>query len=108
MILTVVVTMLVEGIVVAGYGTWRKKPLGPLLATSMIANLITQSMLWMVLSLFFQYYLFSLLIAEACIWMLESFMLYGISANQLRLKEAVFLSLAMNLASFSVGWFLPI
>jgi len=101
-------TILIEGGVVAGYGTWHKKPLGPLLATSIIANLITQSLLWMGLRLFFQHYLFALLTAELFIWIIESFFLYHIPANQLRLQEAVFLSLSMNLASFAFGWFLPI
>jgi len=49
-----------------------------------------------------------LIIAEILIWLVESFLLYRLLANQLRLQEAVFLSLNMNLASFALGWFLPI
>jgi hypothetical protein len=107
LIVTLVITILIEGGIVAGYCIWRRKPLGPILFTSVWANLITQSFLWVVLSLFFQHYLVTLLIAEIFIWMIESFLLYRFSANQLRLQEAVLISLIMNLASFALGWFLP-
>jgi len=107
LILTLVVTILVEGIIVSEYSIWRKKPLGPILFTSIIANLITQSFLWVVLSLFFQHYIITLFIAEIFIWMIESFLLYCFSANQLHIQEAALVSLLMNLASFGLGWFLP-
>lgn len=97
-----------EGLVVYGYSIWQKKPARPILYTSLIANLITQSFLWMVLSLFFQDYLIALVIAEILIWIIESAMLYNIPANPLRLEEAIRLSLLMNLTSFVVGWFLPV
>jgi hypothetical protein len=108
LIVTVVITILIEGVIVAGYCIWRRKPLGPILFTSVWANLITQSFLWVVLSLFFQHYIITLLIAEVFIWMIESFLFYRFSANQLRLQEAALISLLMNLASFAFGWFLPI
>jgi hypothetical protein len=107
LIITLVITILVEGIIVSGYSIWRKKPLGPILFTSIIANLITQSFLWIVLILFFQHYIITLFIAEIFIWMIESFLLYRFSANQLRIQEATLVSLFMNLASFGLGWFLP-
>jgi len=101
-------TIIVEGIVVLGYSIWRKKPLSPILFSATLANLITQSFLWLVLNVFLHYYLVVLIIAEILIWLVESFLLYRLPANQLRLQEAVFLSLNMNLASFALGWFLPI
>ena len=108
MTLTLIVTTLVEGIIVSGYSLWRRKPLGPILFTSVLANLITQSLLWIVLNFFFRHYLVSLIAAEITIWIVESLLLYLIPANQLRLQEATFLSFFMNLTSFVLGWFLPI
>ena len=91
-----------------GYCVWQKKPVQLILITSVFANLITQSILWGVLRLFFQYYLATLMITEALIWIIEGFALYYIPANRLRLTEAILLSLIMNLLSFGLGWFLPI
>ena len=107
MIITFLITIIVEGIVVLGYSFWQKKPFIPILSSSIIANLITQSLLWVVLNLFFQHYLISLFLAEILIWIIESAMLYYVPANKLLLQEATFLSLLMNLASFGIGWFLP-
>ena len=108
MIVTLFITALVEGIIVSGYSIWGGKPLGPILLTSFIANLITQSLLWIGLTLFFQHYLSTLLIAEFFIWMMESALLYYTPANRLRFVDALFLSLTMNLVSFVLGWFLPV
>ncbi|HEX5807688.1 MAG TPA: hypothetical protein VFY25_03425 [Anaerolineales bacterium] len=108
MILTLLITIIVEGVVVTGYSTWRRKPIYPILLTSVCANLITQSFLWIVLIVFFRYYLMTLIIAEILIWMAESVFLYSVSANHLRFAEAAALSLGMNLMSFALGLFLPI
>jgi len=104
---TLLITILVEGAIVSGFSIWRKKPVRSILFTSVVANLITQSLLWIVLNLFFQNYLAALLIAEILIWMIESFLLYRFPANRLGLQEATLLSLFMNSASFGLGWFLP-
>jgi hypothetical protein len=90
-----------------GYSLWRKKPAGAILITGVFANLITQSFLWVVLNLFFPHYLITLFLAEILIWMIESLLLYSVPANRLRLADAILLSLSMNLASFALGWFLP-
>ena len=108
MIVTFFVTIIIEGIVVIVYSIWRRKPLGPILFTSIIANLITQSFLWIVVNLFFQHYLVTLLAAEVFIWIIEGFLLCYVSANQLTFTEAISLSLSMNLLSFALGWVLPI
>ena len=105
---TLLVTIIIEGAVALVYSIWRKKPIGPIFITSVIANLITQSLLWIVLNLFFQHYLVTLIIAEIIIWMIESVLLYGFRFNQLSAKESLFLSLMMNLSSFALGWLLPI
>ena len=70
--------------------------------------MITQFFLWIVLRIFFRSYLFTLLLAETLIWIGEGLLLYFISSNKLNFKEAMSLSLAMNLLSFGIGWFLPI
>jgi hypothetical protein len=98
----------VEGLIVSGYAFWQRKPLGSILFTSVVANLITQSLLWVALNLFFQQYLIVLLIAEVLIWIIESILLYCFAANQLGMWEATFLSLFMNTASLALGWFLPV
>lgn len=107
MIVTLFITITIEAIVVLGYSILRGKPLGPILFTSIIANLITQSLLWFALNLFFRPYLITLFVAEILIWMIESVLLSCFPANRLRFAEAILLSLGMNLASLMFGWFLP-
>ncbi|HLO18792.1 MAG TPA: hypothetical protein VK206_28430 [Anaerolineales bacterium] len=108
MIATLLVTVMIEGVVVSGYSIWRRKPIGPILISSIFINVLTQSLLWSALSLFFQHYLATLLSAEILIWLIESVLLHISPTNRLRFNEAVSLSLAMNLASFALGWFLPV
>lgn len=108
MILTLAVTLVIESAVALGYAVWRKKPIPPILFTSICGNLITQPLLWILLNLFFQQYLITLLITEILIWFLESVLLYFILWNQLSFKDAIFLSLGMNLSSFVLGWLLPV
>jgi uncharacterized membrane protein len=104
----VIFTLLVEGIVVFIYSVALKRPAGGLLRASFIVNVFTQVMLWITLNLFFRYYLATLAIAEVVIWLVESVLLVRLSNEQLSLRSAIFLSFCMNLASFGVGWFLPI
>ncbi len=108
MILALLITVIVEGVVAIGYSLWRRKPSLPILLTSAYGNLITQSLLWVVLNILLQNYLVTLLVAELSIWVIESLLLYAVPANRLRFSDAIFLSLGMNLASFTLGWFLPI
>lgn len=108
MIDTLLITISAESLVVIGYSSWRGKGTRPLLFTSIWINIFTQSLLWLVLNLFFRYYLAALLVAEILIWGMESILLYSIPANQLQVKEAILLSLSMNLLSFAIGWFLPV
>ena len=107
LIATLLITIIVESAVAMGYSVWRRTPVPPILFTSAGINLITQSFLWIVLDLFFRHYLLTLFIAEILIWMVESVLLYSVSANRLRLTEAILLSLGMNLTSLVLGWFLP-
>ena len=108
MIQTLVVTVVIEGVVCLVYSLWRKKPVRPILLTSIFANFITQSLLWIVLSHFFQHYLATLLIAEIFIWLVESLLFNGLCLNRLGIGESLFLSLIVNLASFGFGLMLPL
>lgn len=108
MIVTLVITLIIESVVIIGFSHWANKPVKPILFTSICGNLITQSMLWIALNLFFQNYLVTLFLSEILIWIAESFLLYSIPANHLDFKEAILLSLGMNLTSLTLGWFLPV
>ena len=108
MIVTLSITILIESTVVAGYAFFNKKPIFHLLFSCLLANLFTQPLLWLVLQAFFRNYIIALFIAEFWIWIVESAILYFYPRNHLRLREALGLSLAMNLASFAAGWFLPV
>jgi hypothetical protein len=105
---TLLITILVEGLVAIVYSTRRRKPVIPILLTSVLGNLVTQSMLWIVLTLSFRYYLISLFLVEILVWGIESMLFYAIRANQLKLKEAALISLGMNSISLAFGWFLPV
>lgn len=107
MIVTLGITLILESAVIIAYSLWAKKSVIPILVASICGNLITQSMLWIALNLFFQNYLVTLFISEILIWIAESIFLYFIPANDLSIKEAVLLSLGMNLTSFTLGWYLP-
>lgn len=108
MIWTLLVTLIVEGAVAVGYALWCGKPLFSITLTGASVNLGTQFLLWMVLNLFFHHYLLALLTAEILVWLVESVVLCCWSANRLRFTDAMRLSLCMNLASFTLGWFLPV
>jgi hypothetical protein len=107
-IVTLLITVLLEGAVAIVYSLWRKKPVLPILLTSVFGNLVTQSILWIVLTLSFHHYLITLVLAEILVWGIESLLLYRIRANQLKLDEAALLSLGMNGISLAIGWLLPV
>ena len=108
MIKTLTFTLLIESMVIAGYAIRQKKPLIHLLTSGILANLVTQPLLWAALIFFSKAYLATLLIAEACIWGIEALILFVYPLNRLTLRQAMIISLAMNLTSFSIGWVLPV
>ena len=108
MLVTLTLTILVEAALILGYARHYQKPRAPLLLTSVGANIVTQSLLWIVLSRFFNHYLAALILTEVLIWPAEGFMLWAVPANRLLLREALWLSLLMNATSFTLGCFLPI
>jgi hypothetical protein len=97
-----------ESLIGVGYSVWRKKPTLSIFVTSVIANFITQVLLWLALKFLFQHYLLTLFISEILIWFIEGILLCVVSSNQLNFKEALFLSFIMNISSFAVGWLLPV
>ena len=108
MIVTFAITIFIESSIVAGYAIWRNKPLKPLLLSCIFVNLVTQTILWVLLNLLFRHYLATLFIAEIFIWWTEGITLYLYRYNRLGRGEAMALSLAMNLTSFIIGWVLPV
>lgn len=68
------------------------------------ANILTQILLWQILTRSYQHYIQSLILAEALIWSLEALILRLL----LPTRRAVLLSCLMNAASFAAGWFLPV
>ena len=108
MIATLLITIGMEGFVSTLYARGFKKPFGALLLSCLLVNLLTQPLLWFVLNASFQHYLSALFAAEIAIWGIEAVLLHLIPFNKLQWRDALFLSLAMNLASFITGWFLPV
>jgi hypothetical protein len=107
-IITLSLTILIEGIIACGFALWQKKPVGRLLAVSVLANILTQSMLWGALKLLPHAYLLTLFTMEFFIWLIESAIFRHFPGTHLTWREALSLSLGMNLASFGIGWFLPV
>jgi hypothetical protein len=107
-ITTLAITILVESMLIVAFAIYRRKPLKHLLLSSLCANLFTQSILWGALISFPRHYLETLFIAEIFIWGLEAAILYLYRNNRLKMGEAILLSLVTNLASFGIGWFLPV
>jgi hypothetical protein len=108
LIRTFFVTIIIEGAVIIAYSHWHKKPVRAILSASLGINLVTQSFLWIGLQIFFRHYLLTLLIGEVLVCVMESFLLYALLSNRLGFKQAVLLSLSMNMASFTLGWFLAV
>ncbi len=105
---TLLITILIEGLVGLGFAVWRRKPVLSISLTILFGNIITQSLLWIILNIFFNDYLIALVTSEILIWLGESIFLACVRNNQLNFGEAFLLSLVMNLCSFGVGMFLPI
>lgn len=108
MIRTLVITIAIESVIALAYCRWRKKPVRSILLTSILANVVTQSLLRAVVNIFYQDYLVTLLAAEIFIWLIESLALYCVRENRLTFPEATLLSLGMNVSSIAAGWLLPV
>jgi len=103
------ITALVEALVALIWCRKTKKPTRSILLTGLAGNVLTQAGLWALLLLIaVRPYWAILLIAEVGIWALEGLLLAVIPANRLTLREALRLSLWLNLISFGSGLALPV
>lgn len=100
-------TLLSEGLLLLLLARLIKKPLLPLLLTSLAVNLLTQLALWTSLNLFYRYSQPTLLVMEMLIWPFEGLVYWKLPANRLSLPAALALSLLLNATSFALGWVVP-
>lgn len=107
MVFTLLLTLIVESTILALLAYLTNRPIGSWLRTCLVMNVITQGFLWIVLSEFWFVYLPALAVAEVAIWGIESMMLFARPSNRLTLSQAAWISLVVNGASLSIGWFLP-
>lgn len=107
---TFLATLLVETAVSLLYSIFRKLPKVRLFTIILLANLITQPLLWLVLAstegmgITFRV----MVILEIVIWLVEALILFFTMRDQFRLIEALGLSFLLNGASILVGVFLAI
>ena len=90
------------------YAAWRKWSRLPLLTGILIANTITQLLLWASLEAVAGGSLWSaLLIGETMIWLIEALIVYLTQRSTMRKRDALLLSLGLNTISFAVGLLMP-
>lgn len=106
--MTLLLTLAIESLVSIIFCRWRRKSVGSILVSLALVNLLTQSLLWLSLIVFYRHYLIALFSAEIVISLLEGIILYFVPSNRLSWRDAFALSLAANLTSFGIGWFLPV
>jgi hypothetical protein len=108
--LTIPATLLVETTIGLLYSIIRKLPKVRVFAIILLANLITQPILWFVLAATegMGITLTLMVILEIVIWLVEALILYFTLRDQMRLIEALGLSLLLNGASVLVGVLVPI
>ena len=102
------ITVLVEALVTLVWCRNNSKPPRSILFTGVAGNILTQTGLWALLLIAAQHYWTVLLTAEVGIWAVEGLLLALIPTNRLPLREALRLSLWMNLVSFGIGLMLPV
>ena len=102
------VTLVVELLLALVYALWRKRPRTKLLTVVLLMNLLTQPVLWMVVSNISDGAVFlPLAIGEAIVWLVEAGILALALRKQAKFLEALALSLVLNLASFGIGLLFP-
>lgn len=104
-----IITLVVELLLGTGYVLWKKRSASLILTVILLLNLITQPVLWITISGFSGMYpVFPLLFAEGVVWLVEAGGLYLSQRNSMRFQEALWVSFALNAASFLVGILLPL
>jgi hypothetical protein len=88
---------------------WRKRSVSIILTVILLLNLITQPVLWITISGFGGLNsAFTILFAEVVVWLVEAGGLYLSQRTTMRFQEALWVSFALNAASFMVGSLLPL
>lgn len=104
-----IITLVVEMVLGTCFVLWKKRSASVILTVILLLNLITQPVLWITLSGFSGMNpVFLTLFAEAVVWLVEAGGLYLSQRTSMRFREALWVSLALNTASFVVGGLLPL
>jgi hypothetical protein len=108
--LTFLATLLIEIAVGFLYSIFRKLPKVRLLTIILLANLITQPILWLVLAATegMGITLGLTVVLEILIWLIEALILFFTMRDQIKFFEAAGISLLINGISFSVGFIFAI
>ena len=104
-----VVTLVVELLLGTGYALWKKRSASIILTMILLLNLITQPVLWIAISGFGGLYPGGLiLLAEGVVWLAEAGGLYLSQRASMKFQEALWVTFALNAASFVAGSLLPL
>ncbi len=107
--LTLPITLVLEAALALLYARLRRRDGLTLMTLTLLVNLITQPLLWVVLTGHAGGYAFLMFgILELGIILVEAVLLYLMQGKELPFKEAMLVSLLLNAASFGVGLFLSI
>ncbi len=104
-----IITLVVELLLGVGYALWRKRPVDVILTVILLLNLITQPVLWITISgLSGLSPFFLIFFAEIVVCLVEAGGLFLSQRKSMRFQEALWVSFALNAASFIVGSLLPL
>jgi hypothetical protein len=104
-----IVTLIVELLLGTVYALWKKRSAQVILTVILLLNLITQPILWLTISGFSGLYPnYLILLAEMVVWLVEAGGLYLSQRTSMRFQEALWVSFALNAASFTIGSLLPV
>jgi hypothetical protein len=108
-VLSLPLTVLIEGGIIIAYFSYRKQPWKILSALNLSGNLITQILLLIIISLFSATPQWgAIILAEGLIIVMEALILFWPQRRQVSFRDMLALSFILNLASFTIGLFLPI
>lgn len=108
--LSLPLTILIEGLLITAYYTYRRQPRLLPATLNLAGNLLTQLVLWFLLVSHADGSLgwLVLLLVETVIVAVEAAILYWPQRRQMTFTRALGISFALNLVSFTIGLFLPI
>ncbi len=105
---SLLLTLALELAVALGYALWRKRPIAYVFTITLLMNLLTWIPFRVILgNLSASQYLAGSAIGEVVIWLVEAGVLAFALRKQVTIKEALLLSLVLNLVSFGIGLLLP-